>query len=74
MRPSVDPSAARDQSSGVLGSAYCCSTYRVADPFSSEFLIEDKHPNFALKEKERRAVLQRLELMWGKVGFSSLGQ
>lgn len=44
------------------------------DAFSSEFLIEDKHPKFALKEKERRAVLQRLELMWGKVGFSSLGQ
>jgi hypothetical protein len=27
--------AARDTSSGVLVSSYCCSTYRVADPFSS---------------------------------------
>ena len=26
---------ARDKSSGVLVSSYCCSTYRVADPFSS---------------------------------------
>jgi hypothetical protein len=26
---------ARDMSSGVLVSSYCCSTYRVADPFSS---------------------------------------
>ena len=34
-RPSFDTYAARDKSSGVLVSAYCCSTYRVADPFSS---------------------------------------
>jgi hypothetical protein len=36
IRPSSDTYAARDTSSGgVLGSSYCCSTYRVADPFSS---------------------------------------
>jgi hypothetical protein len=35
MRPSFDTYAARVQSSGVLVSSYCCSTYRVADPFSS---------------------------------------
>ena len=29
------PSVARDKSSGVLVSSYCCSTYRVAVPFSS---------------------------------------
>jgi hypothetical protein len=34
-RPSSDTHAARDKSSGVLVSSYCCSTYRVADPFSS---------------------------------------
>ena len=34
-RPSFDAYAARDKSSGVLVSSYCCSTYRVADPFSS---------------------------------------
>ena len=37
-RPSSDSYAARDRSSwgeGVLLSSYCCSTYRVADPFSS---------------------------------------
>ena len=35
-RPSSDTYAARDTSSGgVLVSSYCCSTYRVADPFSS---------------------------------------
>jgi hypothetical protein len=34
-RPSFDTYAARDKSSGVLGSSYCCSTYRVAVPFSS---------------------------------------
>jgi hypothetical protein len=34
-RPSFDTSAARVKSSGVLVSSYCCSTYRVADPFSS---------------------------------------
>ena len=34
-RPSSDTYAARDKSSGVLVSSYCCSTYRVADPFSS---------------------------------------
>jgi hypothetical protein len=34
-RPSFDTYAARDTSSGVLVSSYCCSTYRVADPFSS---------------------------------------
>jgi hypothetical protein len=34
-RPSFDTYAARDKSSGVLVSSYCCSTYRVADPFSS---------------------------------------
>jgi hypothetical protein len=27
--------AARDKSSGALVSSYCCSTYRVAVPFSS---------------------------------------
>jgi hypothetical protein len=34
-RPSFDTYAARIKSSGVLVSSYCCSTYRVADPFSS---------------------------------------
>jgi hypothetical protein len=35
-RPSSDTYVARDRSSGrVLVSSYCCSTYRVADPFSS---------------------------------------
>ena len=34
-RPSSDTYAARDTSSGVLVSSYCCSTYRVADPLSS---------------------------------------
>jgi hypothetical protein len=34
-RPSSATNAARDMSSGVLVSSYCCSTYRVADPFSS---------------------------------------
>jgi hypothetical protein len=34
-RPSFDAYAARDKSSGVLVSSYCCSTYRVAVPFSS---------------------------------------
>jgi hypothetical protein len=34
-RPSFDTYAARDKSSGVLVSSYCCSTYRVADLFSS---------------------------------------
>jgi hypothetical protein len=34
-RPSFDTYAARDKSSGVLVSSYCCSTYRVADPFNS---------------------------------------
>jgi hypothetical protein len=35
-RPFSDSYAARDTSSrGVLFSSYCCSTYRVADPFSS---------------------------------------
>jgi hypothetical protein len=35
-RPSSVTYAARDTSSGgVLGSSYCCSTYRVADPFNS---------------------------------------
>jgi hypothetical protein len=35
-RPSSDIYAARDKSSGgVLVSSYLCSTYRVADPFSS---------------------------------------
>jgi hypothetical protein len=33
-RPSADTYAARDKSSGVLVNSYC-STYRVADPFSS---------------------------------------
>jgi hypothetical protein len=33
-RPSFDTYTARDKSSGVLVSSYCCSTYRVADPFS----------------------------------------
>jgi hypothetical protein len=34
-RPSFDTYAARVKSSGVLVSSECCSTYRVADPFSS---------------------------------------
>jgi hypothetical protein len=35
-RPSSDTYVARDTSSrGVLVSSYCCSTYRIADPFSS---------------------------------------
>jgi hypothetical protein len=34
-RPSFDTYAARDKSSRVLLSSYCCSTYRVAVPFSS---------------------------------------
>jgi hypothetical protein len=34
-RPSSDAYAAGDMSSGVLLSSYCCSTYGVADPFSS---------------------------------------
>jgi hypothetical protein len=34
-RPSFVTYAARDKSSGVLVSSYCCSTYRVAVPFSS---------------------------------------
>jgi hypothetical protein len=34
-RPSSDTYAARDKSSGVLVSSYCCSTYRAADLFSS---------------------------------------
>ena len=34
-RPSFDTYAAKDKSSWVLVSSYCCSTYRVADPFSS---------------------------------------
>jgi hypothetical protein len=35
IRLSFDIYAARVKSSGVLLSSYCCSTYRVADPFSS---------------------------------------
>ena len=34
-RPSSDSYAARVKSSGVLVSSYCCSIYRIADPFSS---------------------------------------
>jgi hypothetical protein len=35
-RPFSDSYAARDTSSrGVLVSSYCCSTYKIADPFSS---------------------------------------
>jgi hypothetical protein len=35
-KPSSDTYAAREMSArGVLVSSYCCSTYRVADPFSS---------------------------------------
>jgi hypothetical protein len=34
-KPSVDTYAPRDKSCRVLVSSYCCSTYRVADPFSS---------------------------------------
>jgi hypothetical protein len=34
-RPSFDTYTARDKSSGVLLSSYCCSTYGVAVPFSS---------------------------------------
>jgi hypothetical protein len=33
-RPYFDTYAARDKSSGVQVSSYCCSTYRVAVPFS----------------------------------------
>jgi hypothetical protein len=33
-RPSFDTYAAKDKSSRVLVSSYCCSTYRVAVPFS----------------------------------------
>ena len=33
--PSSATYAARDKSSGILVSSYCCSTYRVAVPFSS---------------------------------------
>ena len=36
-RPSFDTYAARVKSSGVLVSSYCCSTYRVADHFSTLF-------------------------------------
>jgi hypothetical protein len=35
IRPSFDTYAARDKSSGILVSSYCCSTYRVAVPLSS---------------------------------------
>jgi hypothetical protein len=34
-RPSFETYAAKDKSSQVLVSSYCCSTYRVAVPFSS---------------------------------------
>jgi hypothetical protein len=34
-RPSSATYATRDTSLGVLVSSYCCSSYRVADPFSS---------------------------------------
>ena len=34
-RPYFDTYATRIKSSGVLVSSYCCSSYRVADPFSS---------------------------------------
>jgi hypothetical protein len=34
-RPSFDTYAARVKSSRVLVSSYCCSTYKVADPFCS---------------------------------------
>jgi hypothetical protein len=34
-RPSFDTYAAKDKSSQVLVSSYCCSTYRVVVPFSS---------------------------------------
>jgi hypothetical protein len=34
-RPSFDTYAAKDKSSRVLVSSYCCSTYRVAVPYSS---------------------------------------
>ena len=34
-RPSSATYATRDTALGVLVSSYCCSTYRVADPFSS---------------------------------------
>jgi hypothetical protein len=34
-RPFSDSYTARDTSSRVLVSSYCCSTYRIADPFSS---------------------------------------
>jgi hypothetical protein len=35
IRPSSATYAARDTRSGVLVSSYCCSSYWVADPFSS---------------------------------------
>jgi hypothetical protein len=34
-RPSFDTYAAKDKSSRVLASSYCCSTYRAAVPYSS---------------------------------------
>jgi hypothetical protein len=34
-RPTFDTYAAKDKSSRVLVSSYCCSTYRVAVPYSS---------------------------------------
>jgi hypothetical protein len=61
-RPSFDTYAARVKSSGVLVSSYCCSTYQVADPFSSlgtfssssigdpviPFWVRSKHPLLGL--------------------------
>jgi hypothetical protein len=43
-RPSFDTYAARDTSSGVLVSSYCCSTYRVADPSSFSIVCPVIHP------------------------------
>jgi hypothetical protein len=43
-RPSFDTYAAKDKSSWVLVSSYCCSTYRVAVPFSSSIGGRVTHP------------------------------
>ena len=41
-RPSFDTYAARDKSSGVLVSSYCCSTYTVAVPFLNRDTVKLK--------------------------------
>jgi hypothetical protein len=54
-RPSFDTYVARVKSFGVLVSSYCCSTYRVADPFSSSIggpvihpIADSEHPLLCL--------------------------